>query len=178
MARSLALLRAVNVGNRKVPMADLRALAVDIGLGNPATFIASGNLLFDDNGDSAAAEAMIEQALRTRCGFDVPVIVRNAREWTALAAANPFPEAAASRPNLVMMALSKAPLSPGAAGAIEARARIGERVAASGGALWFDYATGVADSKLTPARIDRAAGSPTTARNWRSVVKLGELLAG
>lgn len=34
---------------------------------------------------------------------------------------------------------------------------------------------GVAASKLTPAAIDKAAGSPATGRNHNTVVKLGEL---
>jgi hypothetical protein len=35
---------------------------------------------------------------------------------------------------------------------------------------------GVARSKITPALLDRAVGSPVTLRNFRSVTKLGELL--
>jgi len=176
MARFLALLRAVNVGGRKVPMADLRALASEIGLSNPTTFIASGNLLFDAEASEGVLEAKIESALQARFGFAVPTIVRSASEWRGYAAANPFPECSAQSPNLVLMGLSKAPLNDGAANTLQERATLGERVAAAGGALWFHYAAGVGDSKLTPNLIDRAAGSPVTGRNWRSVLELGELL--
>jgi uncharacterized protein (DUF1697 family) len=55
------------------------------------------------------------------------------------------------------------------------RARSGEAVEAAGGALWFHFPAGVGTSKLTPAAIDKAAGSPSTSRNWRTVLKLQEM---
>ena len=54
----------------------------------------------------------------------------------------------------------------------------GERVAVRGDALWIDYASGVARSKLTPAVLDRAVGSPVTARNWNTVQALARMLDG
>jgi uncharacterized protein (DUF1697 family) len=39
------------------------------------------------------------------------------------------------------------------------------------------YPSGVAASKLSPALFDRAAGSPVTARNFRTAQKLAEMLA-
>jgi uncharacterized protein (DUF1697 family) len=33
----------------------------------------------------------------------------------------------------------------------------------------------VGTSKLTPSLIDKACGSPTTGRNWRTVLKLQEM---
>ena len=157
-------------------MAELRALAGDIGLEAPETLIASGNLLFDSADPVSVLEERMEAALRARFGFDVPVLVRSGADWTGYLHANPFPEACRERPNLVMMALSKRPPPAGAAAAIEARAAAGERVRQAGGALWLDYGAGVGTSRLTPAAIDRAAGWPTTGRNWRTVLELGRRL--
>ena len=176
MIRAVALLRAVNVGNRKVPMGELRALAAGLGLGHPETLLASGNLLFDAPADRAGAEGALERALRDRFGLDVPAIVRTAAEWRAMLAANPFADAAAARPNLLMVGLAKAPLATDAGEILAARASAGECVAASDDALWFDFGNGSGRSKLTPGFIDRAAGSPVTTRNWRTALKLGERL--
>ena len=42
----VALLRGINVGGRgKLPMADLRAIATDLGYDDVATYIQSGNLV-------------------------------------------------------------------------------------------------------------------------------------
>jgi len=44
-------------------------------------------------------------------------------------------------------------------------------------AMWIHYPEGAGTSKLTPSLIDRAIGSPGTARNWNTVLKLEEMLA-
>jgi uncharacterized protein (DUF1697 family) len=174
MGRMVALLRAVNVGGRKLPMAELRALCHDLGWKDVATYIQSGNLVFAAPDKPAALERTLETAIQERFGLAVPVVVRTAAEWAKLAAGNPFP---AEPPNRVMLLLSKAPSAEGAEAAIEGRGRDGERVRRAGDALWFHYPQGAGTSKLTPSLIDRAVGSPATARNFNTVVKLQEMLS-
>jgi len=176
MSRMVALLRAVNVGGRKLPMAELRALCAKLGWEDVATYIQSGNLVFASTERPAALEAELEQAIERRFGLDVPVIVRTAAQWAKLAAANPFARAALDEPNRLQLLVSKKPPDPDAAEKLMARARGGERVEAAGGALWFHFPDGVGTSKLTPALIDKACGSPSTGRNFRTVLKLGEML--
>ena len=65
----------------------------------------------------------------------------------------------------------------GGAQALAAKAAAGEEVAAAAGAVWVHFPEGAGRSKL-PAHFDRCLGSPTTARNWKSVLALRELLAG
>ena len=57
MGRRVALLRAVNVGGRKLPMAELRALCAELGWTDVATYIQSGNVVFTADGADAAVEA-------------------------------------------------------------------------------------------------------------------------
>lgn len=177
MGRFVALLRGINVGGRaKVPMAELRALCSGLGWTGAQTYIQSGNIVFEAEGETGALEAALEEALGQSFGFTPAAMVRSAAQWRVHAAANPFPQAAAETPNLVLMGLTKLPPAPEAATALQVRAAHGERVALAGGALWFHYCAGVGNSKLSPALIDRLAGSPLTARNWRTVLKIGELL--
>jgi len=178
MAKLLALLRAVNVGGRKVPMAELRALCEALGWTEVETYIQSGNVVFAAGGKAPELEAALEAALRKAFGFEVPAIVRTADQWSRLAAANPMREAAEREPNRVQLLVSKKPLAEGAAERLIERARNGEAVAEAGGALWFHFPAGVAGSKLTPALIDKASGSPATGRNWRTVLKLQEMMEG
>jgi uncharacterized protein (DUF1697 family) len=173
----IALLRAVNVGGRKVPMADLRALCGDLGWSDVQTYIQSGNIVFDAKGKAEALESQLETAIAKRFGFDVPVIVRSAEQWREIVAGNPFANEAEKTPNWVLLGLAKQALEPDAADAIAAKGKAGEKVEAAGEALWFHYPEGVGRSKLTPALIDRAAGSPVTARNWRTVLTLQEMAA-
>ena len=177
MGRNIALLRGINVGGRtSIPMAELRALCESLGWKEVQTYIQSGNVVFDVKGAAASLEAQLEEAVERKFGIAIPVLVRSAGAWHALVAANPFHEAAEAEPNRVMLSLSKRPPAAGAAAAIQERARNGERVEDSGGTLWIHYPGGAGTSKLTPALLDRLAGSPVTARNWRTVVKLAEMV--
>jgi uncharacterized protein (DUF1697 family) len=175
VAKFIALLRAVNVGGRKVPMADLRALCASLGWEKVETYIQSGNIVFAAAGEARELEEALEAAIRKRFDLDVPTIVRSAAEWRKIVAGNPFAAEAEATPNWVLLGLAKHKIGAGAGAAIVARATAGERVEAVGEALWFHYPEGVGTSKLTPALIDRAAGSPVTGRNWRTVLALEEM---
>jgi uncharacterized protein (DUF1697 family) len=175
MARLIALLRAVNVGGRKLPMAELRALCAELRWLDVETYIQSGNVVFAAKDKPHRLEEQLEKAIGQRFGLDVPVIVRSAAQWAAYAGANPFAEAARDAPNRLQLLVSKSAPNADAAEKLMALAQDGEAVKAAGGALWFHFPEGVARSKLTPGLIDKACGSPSTGRNWRTVVKLKEM---
>jgi uncharacterized protein (DUF1697 family) len=176
MGRMVALLRAVNVGGRKLPMAELRALCGELGWTDVATYIQSGNVVFTVNGGPEAIEKTLEAAIARQFNLDVPVIVRSRAEWAEYPSGNPFKAAAKDEPNRLMLLLAKAPPANGAEAVIQARAQAGEQVRRAGDALWFHYPQGAGTSKLTPSLIDRAVGSPATARNYNTVLKLMEML--
>ncbi|HYN45300.1 MAG TPA: DUF1697 domain-containing protein, partial [Allosphingosinicella sp.] len=142
MGRMVALLRAVNVGGRKLPMAELRALCAELGWRDVATYIQSGNVVFIADGTPDALEKTLEDAVAKRFGFDSPVIVRTAAQWAQYPPGNPFLRAAEDEPNRLMLLLSKAPPAKGAEDVIQARAVAGEQVKRAGDALWFHYPDG------------------------------------
>ncbi len=172
----IALLRGINVGgHNKIPMAELRSLCAELGWKDVQTYIQSGNVVFTAGAAPAVLEAELERAIERRFGLVIAVIVRAATDWPAYAKSNPFPEASEKEPKAVMLALSKAPPKADAETALRERAVHGERIVQAGDALWIHFSDGVAGSKLSPALVDRLVGSPVTARNWRTVLKLGEL---
>jgi uncharacterized protein (DUF1697 family) len=172
----VALLRAVNVGGRKLPMAELRALCAELGWEDVGTYIQSGNLVFTAGGKPEVIEAELERAIEKRFGLKVPAIVRTAAQWAELARGNPFAEAARDAPSRLMLMVSKSPPAGDAAETLQARARDGEQVRRAGDALWIHYPGGAGTSRLSPAQIDRAIGTPATARNHNTVLKLEEML--
>jgi uncharacterized protein (DUF1697 family) len=93
MPRAVALLRGINVGGHRVAMADLRRHFEALKLRNVATFIASGNVIFDAPapGDFAALEQRIEKHLAKALGFEAPTFIRTADEIAEVVAAVPFP---------------------------------------------------------------------------------------
>ena len=167
MTAYVALLRAVNVGGTgKLPMAELKRIADELGFGSPRTFIASGNLLFTSDEREDVVRDRLEQALARHMGKPFGVLVRTAAEMAAVAKANPFADAPGRRVLVTFLA------EPPAKNALdEARGHEGERLALGRREIYVDYCgTLVGRSKL---RIPAAAQG--TARNMNSVAKLAEM---
>lgn len=177
MARRLALLRGINVGGRSLPMAELRGLAEGLGWDRVATYIQSGNLLFDATGSDAELAAALERAIEERYGFKVPVVVRAAAQLRAYLDGNPFDEAARESPKALLLLVPKRPPGADVEARLQARAENGERVGRAGDGLWIWFPNGIARSKLSPLLIDKLVDSPATSRNWRTVARLHEMLA-
>jgi uncharacterized protein (DUF1697 family) len=171
-------MRGINVGStRKLPMAELRTLAVKNGLQRPETYIQSGNLIVEADGAADEVRALLERAIAKRFGLRIDVVVRAAVQWRRFLAANPFAGDAAVAPKMLHLYLSRDPLKPSAITELEQKAQAGERMALASGALWIDYGVnGVGKSKLTPLLLDKACGSPATGRNWNTVLKIGEMI--
>lgn len=147
-------------------------LCGELGWENVATYIQSGNVVFEAAGRAAALEAALEHIIEHRFGSSTPVIIRSAAVWDAYPASNPFGEAAEKEPNRLMLMLSKQPPGEGAAAALQERAKAGERLKLRDDALWIHYPNGAGTSKLSPSLMNRLVGSPVTARNWNTVLKL------
>lgn len=172
----IALLRGVNVGgHKKVPMSELREVLSGIGCRSVATYIQSGNAVFSSDMMPEEAETAIEQAISSRFGFAVAVVVRTLAGWRAYETASVFAEAQTARPHLLLLGLPKRPPRPDAAEKLRVYAKAGEQIEIVDDGIWIDFATAIGSSKLTPAVIDRIVGSTVTARNWTTVQKLGEM---
>jgi uncharacterized protein (DUF1697 family) len=177
--KMVALLRGINVGgNRKISMPELCAVATKLGFTDVQSYIQSGNLVFSASRATKPTQVavLLENAIEKNYGFRVDVIVRTASQWTEYSARAPFPSAAKTRPSLLLLGLSKLSLSSDTAAKLGERALHGEKIKVVGDAIWVDYATSVGKSKLTPAWLDKAAGSSVTMRNWNTVLKVDGML--
>jgi uncharacterized protein (DUF1697 family) len=174
MTRYVALLRGVNIGpNKRVPMADLRAMAERMGFTDVATILQSGNLVFSAaKGTPASLEKALEAECAERIGVETDFLVRTAAEWRAIVAANPFPKEAKADPARLVVVCLKAAATAAAVKALEAAIPGREVVRAKGRELYAYYPDGQGTSKLTPALIDRELGTRGTARNWNTTLKL------
>ena len=165
MTSYVALLRAVNVGGRKLVMTDLKAVADGLGLGQARTYIASGNLLFTSAHGEREAKAKLEAALTKHMGKPVGVMVRTAAEIAAAGKVNPF----ASEPGNKVVAIFLDDAPPKNATEV-AKNVTDERMALGRREIYVHYPSGQGESKL---RIPAAANG--TARNMNTVLKLAEL---
>jgi len=165
MTAYVALLRAVNVGGRKLAMADLKAIAEGLGFEKARTFISSGNLLFASSKSEAEVSRLLEDRLGKHMDAEVPVMVRTASEMATVAKANSF----ADKPPAKVAAIffEKAPPKD----LIElARGIADEELALGVREIYVHYPSGIGESKLRlPAKMIG------TARNMNTVAKLAQL---
>lgn len=174
MTRWVALLRGINVGgHNKLPMAELRSLAESIGLAAPVTYIQSGNLLFDHDGDEAGTVQRLEAAIEDRFGFTVPIVLRSSRQIRSAAAAHPFAAAGLDAKYLMVAFLDREPQGP----PIDPNGYLPDRLATSGREVYLAYPNGIGRSKLDHTALERGLGVRATIRNWNTVQKLAALAA-
>ena len=175
--RYIALLRAVNVGGRKVTMKELKEMAAEIGYANARTLVASGNLVFNTKKTpDTKLETTLEAAIEKTFGLFSEVMVRNPDEWAAIIKANPFPKKAKDDPaHLVCVVCKTDPDAKAIDTWLEGfRAKYdkGEKLKITGREIYIDYGDSIGESNLVlPKKL--ATG---TARNWNTVLKLDAML--
>lgn len=85
--RLVAFLRGINLGNRRVTNDELRAHFESAELDGVETFLASGNVIFDDPGEERGhLERRIEEHLAGALGYEVTTLVRGVDELDRLLA--------------------------------------------------------------------------------------------
>jgi len=173
VATYVALLRAVNVGGRSLVMADLRATFAKLGFADAKTLLQSGNVVFaGEKRSTAELERLLEAGTEKHHKMQVDFMVRSAKEWRDIVAANPFPKEAKADPGrLHVLALKGAPAA-GAELALQAAIKGPETVRVIGKNAYIYYPDGAGASKLTPALLEKHLAHRGTARNWNTVLKV------
>ncbi len=166
-----ALLRGINLGGQhRVPMAELRALAQELGFGAVGTYVQSGNLVFTADGDPEAVTATLEAALAARFGFEIPVVLRSAEEMERIASRHPFGDRQDDPVRLHVFLLAGDP-DPARVAAWHPERFAPDEAVVDGREVYVHFPNGMGRSKLTVN-----LGTPATARNWRTVLAVRDLL--
>jgi uncharacterized protein (DUF1697 family) len=178
MASYIALLHSVTIGDgRRLVMSEWRTMMEAIGLGNPRTWVATGNALFESGKvTTAQLENCLEAAFAQSFGRPVDTIVKTAAHWTRLVADNPFPDEAARDGARLAVRVMREPLDAAALERLVPYATQGERLAIAHGDLWIHFDQDPTRSRLANALTTRRLGVGTI-RNWNTVQHLGEMLA-
>ena len=157
-------------------MADLRALLTGLGYTDVVTLLNSGNAVFRaTKGTQARHAADIAAAVSEQLKVDVPVIVKSAKELSAIVGENPLAGQATDHSQLlVVLAQDNATLS--GLGAVESLVVLPEQFLLGKNAAYLHCATGILESKAGKALLGKAGRSVTT-RNWATILKL-QALAG
>jgi uncharacterized protein (DUF1697 family) len=173
--RQVLMLRGINLGSsRRVPMADLRALFEEAGYGDVQTYVQSGNVVLESASSPADLEREAAALISERFGFDVPVVVRTARQLAAVVKRNPLGDVA-SEPKRYQVSFLAAKPPADVVRAMQEAAVGEERVVCHGREIYAWHPEGVARSKLWNALAGKGLGVTATARNWTTVLALLEM---
>jgi uncharacterized protein (DUF1697 family) len=85
MARYVAFLRGINLGGRRITNEALRSHFEALGCEEVATFRASGNVIFSEDGRPAELASQLEEGLAEELGYEVPVFLCSEKELSAIA---------------------------------------------------------------------------------------------
>ena len=175
MTHRIILFRGMNTGGVRAPVGEQRAMAEEMGLKNPRTLQASGNLVVETDTATDGLETAIEAEMARRFDVKIAAMARTPDQWARLIAANPFPKEAADQPSKVVAMVMKDGIRDGALGAVQALCRDGEAVEAIDGVLYFWFPRGQGDSEIFRKATPKMLGMGT-GRNWNTVLKLGEMV--
>jgi uncharacterized protein (DUF1697 family) len=177
MQTYVALLYSIILGEgRRVVMSDLKAMAEGLGLKNPRTLAATGNLVFEtQDKEIATLERRLEAAFEKTFGRHVDIIVRRADDWRRLAAGNPFPVESAAAADRVAVRVMRTPVSCEAIAALQSYVGKDERMQAVGGDIWVFFSRETSSSRLLTAASHKRLGVGTS-RNWNTVRRLADMV--
>jgi uncharacterized protein (DUF1697 family) len=176
-ARHVALLRGINVGGKNMlPMKELVGMFVAAGCGDVTTYIQSGNIVFSADAKVVAGlGSLIASRVEERFGLRVPVVLRTAAEIKAVIRGNPFLAAGVGEEILHVCFLADLPDVDKVAG-LDAGRSVPDAFTVVGREIYMRLVKGVSGTKLTNAYFDSRLKTVSTMRNWRTVLRLGEMV--
>jgi uncharacterized protein (DUF1697 family) len=175
VTRWIALLRGVNVGGgNKIAMPALRSSCELAGFENVATYIQSGNVVFEASGEEATVVATLRGVLREVHGLKVPVVVRSAEQMDTLADRHPGLVQGID-PKYLHIHFLDQKVKPAQAGQVDGARYAPDTFEIEGREIFVTYPNGSGRSKLTIEVFERAFGVVATGRNVNTVRALIEL---
>ena len=173
MPRYVAFLRGINLGKRRLPMSQLKALFEELGFNRVETFIASGNVLFSSRVKQAnKLEAQIAKHLEASLSYAVDTFVRTVEEVAAIGKTKVFPEDGQAGMTIHVGFLQKE-LAPEVARKLAAVRTEGDEFWVRGREYYWLCRSRTSDSKVWALPEMKALRLPTSSmRNMTSIRKL------
>lgn len=191
MTTYVVFLRAVNVGSHnRIKMADLRSALVADGLGDAITHIQTGNIIASSTDDEEGLRVRVERIIASALGLTVDAMVRTAGDFATIAREHPFQDLSSDLSKLHVTLLA------GHGGHGEHGGQAGHQGAAGedfpttawahseppdywvaqGREIYLYFPDGFKQPKFTGKGVDPRLRRPGTARNWKVIGELAQLV--
>ena len=170
-------MRGINVGGKRIPMAELRAIFEAAGAADVRTYIQSGNVVFRGAGRTVSGlRARVADALEASVGFRAALVTRTPAELAAALEADPYSALGLSHKAVHVGFLDAAPDAARVAAA-EPPPSGRDTYELRGREVYVCCPDGYGKTKLTHGWFERALGVEATFRNRRTTEKLIALAA-
>ena len=179
MTTYVVFLRAVNVGSHnRIKMADLRSALVADGLGDAITHIQTGNIIASSTDDEEGLRVRVERIIASALGLTVDAMVRTAGDFATIAREHPFQDLSSDLSKLHVTLLAG---HQGAAGedfptTAWAHSEPPDYWVAQGREIYLYFPDGFKQPKFTGKGVDPRLRRPGTARNWKVIGELAQLV--
>ncbi|HEX6381132.1 MAG TPA: DUF1697 domain-containing protein [Acidimicrobiia bacterium] len=169
----VALLRGINVGGKtKIAMAALRDTCAAVGCEDVVTYIQSGNVVLKSKLTADKLRAALEAAIAEEFGFNPAVMIRTAKEISAVVERNPYAGTDDKTVHVGFLHAAPNATTTKCLGAIDCAP---EELTVVGRDIYLHLPNGMGRAAL-PVQMERCLRpTPITVRNWRTVSKLAEL---
>lgn len=173
--KTVALLRGINVGGHNpLKMVDLRSLCSQMGWQSVATYIQSGNVVFESSQTVEQSEQALSEGLRKVYALDVPVMVVKGADWLKAIQENPFKHAEAKKLHLTWLKRHPAPTE---INGIKRQLNVPDQFEIVDQCVYLNLKQAYHKTKLNNAFFEKAFATQATTRNWKTILKLGEMLS-
>jgi uncharacterized protein (DUF1697 family) len=154
----------------------LAQLFVEAGCRDVVTHIQSGNVLYNAKPALAAKlPKLIAAEIAARFEIRTHLVTRTKEEIDDAIAENPFLKAGRDEKPLTLVFLADAP-KPEAVAQLDPNRSVPDEFFVRGRHIYLYRLNGAAKSKLTNAYFDSKLSTVSTERNWRTVLKLREMM--
>ncbi len=168
----IVLFRGVG-GATQLPTAPLRAALAEAGFDRVATYINSGNAVLVSRWDAARTRQVLAKMCAERFDFRKPIFIPTLDEWRRLVGANLFAVGEGAGNLLHAAWFDETPTAANIA-RLKELAVGGDGFEVAGNAAYLSTPNGFSRSRLAE-RFDKWIGTPNSARNWNTILKLREL---
>lgn len=180
----VVMFRGINVGGKNiVKMADLKKLFADLGFRSVRNYIQSGNIVFETDEESSVIASKVSAGFGAAFGFESKMILRTGDEMIAIINDLPFSAdeisaAEAADPDVehLYVFFLEETMDCGEIDRLTAKYEGPDKLLYIRREIYLLCHHSVRDSKL--AIMLGRLGTPMTARNWKTINKLSEILSG
>lgn len=176
----IALLRGINVaGQKKIKMANLKALFEGLGFTAVTTYIQSGNVIFKSTKTTPEVlMELISKEIMKQFGFDVPVLIITPEVLATIYKNNPFAQKIENKEmedKKMYFTLLASPPDSIATKELMATNYEVEQFSITDKVVYFYAANGYGNTKLSNNFFEKKLKSQATTRNLKTVIKVLEI---